>query len=95
MDAEHIKLILSRHKAELFSRYPLKSLALFGSYTDGTATDESDVDILVEFTQPVGFEIVDLVIELEGLLNKKVDLVSRKAIRPRYLPFVNQQLQYV
>ncbi|GAB3934094.1 nucleotidyltransferase family protein [Larkinella terrae] len=95
MDAEQIKQILKVNKDVLFHRYPLVSIALFGSYADGTATEESDVDIMVEFSEPVGFEVVDLAIELEELLQKKVDLVTRKAIKPRLLPFISKQLQYV
>jgi len=95
MDAEQIKQILKFHKETLFERYPLKTLALFGSYADGTASEQSDVDILVEFSAPVGLELVDLALELESLLQKKVDLVTRRSIKPRYQPFIDQQLQYV
>ena len=45
--------------------------------------------------QPVGFEFVDLAIELEKLFKHKVDLVSRKAIRPKMLPFIEKDLVYV
>ncbi|TAE30481.1 MAG: nucleotidyltransferase [Cytophagales bacterium] len=95
MNAQTIKQQLEANKTLLFSRYPLKSMALFGSYVDGTATDESDVDIMVEFSQPVGFEFVDLVIELEDLLQKRVDLVTRQAVSPKLMPFISRQLQYV
>lgn len=70
-------------------------MALFGSYATGTATEASDVDILVEFNRPVGFEFIDLSIELEILLQKPVDLVTRQAIKPRLLPYVTRQLHYV
>ncbi|WP_083421941.1 nucleotidyltransferase family protein [Arsenicibacter rosenii] len=69
--------------------------ALFGSYADGTATANSDIDILVEFNQPVGFEFIDLAIELEDILQKRVDLVTRQAIKPKLMPFIMSQLQYV
>ncbi|WP_128545777.1 nucleotidyltransferase family protein [Larkinella soli] len=95
MNAEAIKEILKANKEALFQRYPLKTMALFGSYADGTATEESDVDIMVEFSQPVGFEVVDLAIELEELLHKRVDLITRKAIKPSLMSFVSRQLQYV
>ena len=95
MDGAHIKQLLKANKEHLFTAYPLASLALFGSYADGTATDDSDVDILVEFKQPVGFEFIDLSIELENLLQKPVDLVTRQAIKPKLIPFITHQLQYV
>ena len=70
-------------------------MALFGSYADGTATEDSDVDIMVEFNHPVGFELVDLSVDLEIILNKKVDIVTRKAIKPTMMQYVQPQLIYV
>lgn len=70
-------------------------MALFGSYADGTATEDSDVDIMVEFNRPVGFEFIDLSIELENLLQKPVDLVTRQAVKPKLMPYITPQLQYV
>ncbi|MBD2703941.1 nucleotidyltransferase family protein [Spirosoma sp. BT702] len=95
MDGQQIKQLLQTNKEHLFKAYPLSTMALFGSYTDGTATEESDVDILMEFKQPVGFEFIDLSIELENLLQKPVDLVTRQAIKPNLIPFITRQLQYV
>lgn len=95
MDGNHIKELLKANKEHLFTAYPLASLALFGSYADGTATEGSDVDILVEFKQAVGFEFIDLSIELENLLQKPVDLVTRKAIKPKLMPYITRQLYYV
>lgn len=95
MNAQEIKQQLKANKTRLFDRYPLKPIALFGSYADGTATDSSDVDIMVEFSQPVGFEFIDLAIELEGILHKRVDLVIRQAVNPKLMTFINRQLQYV
>ena len=95
MDGNSIKQLLKDPKAHLFSAYPLASLALFGSYADGTATENSDVDIMVEFNQPVGFEVIDLSLELENILHKPVDLVTRQAIQPALMPYIARQLQYV
>jgi predicted nucleotidyltransferase len=81
---------LRKSKKGLFSRYALKSMALFGSYARNKARPDSDVDIVVEFTNPVGFEFVDLAIELEGILGLKVDLVSRRGIKPSMLPFIEK-----
>lgn len=95
MDAQTIRLTLEQHKRALFQKYPLRSMALFGSYATGTATEASDVDILVDFMQPVGFEIVDLAIELEAMLHKRVDLTTVNALKPALWEFVEPQLQYV
>lgn len=90
-----IRLTLEQHKLALFQKYPLRSIALFGSYATGTATETSDIDILVDFEQPVGLEVVDLAIELEELLHKRVDLTTRNALKPALWEFVKPQLQYV
>ncbi|UFH56894.1 nucleotidyltransferase family protein [Spirosoma sp. KNUC1025] len=95
MTGQQIKGILQAKKEHLFSTYPLVSMALFGSYADDTATEASDVDILVEFKHPVGFEFIDLSIELENILQKPVDLVTRQAIKPKLMPYIIHQLQYV
>ena len=47
MDGQAIKALLQANKEKLFATYPLESMALFGSYADGTACEHSDVDIMV------------------------------------------------
>jgi len=89
MTREGIRTILRAHKAEIQKKYPVASLALFGSFARGEQTSESDVDLLVEFNGPIGLEIVDLVEYLENLLRvKKVDLISRKYLKPHYRPYI-------
>jgi uncharacterized protein len=91
MTKDEILITLRAHKAEIQKKFPVASLALFGSFARGDETAESDVDILVDFNGPIGIEIVDLVEELEKILNvKKVDLVSRRALKPHYRPYIEQ-----
>ena len=88
--------ILRNSKAELTRKYSLKSLALFGSYARDEQTDNSDIDVLVEFSEPVGMEFIDLLMDLEKILNNnKIDLVSKKGIKPHYLPYIEEELIYV
>ncbi len=91
----HITNILSKAMPGFRERYFVKRLGLFGSVARGDASADSDIDILVEFSQPVGMEIVDLAIELEELLQSRVDLVSKKAIQPRMLPYIEKDIIYV
>lgn len=58
-------------------KYPVKRVLLFGSYADGTATDNSDIDLLVEFTSPNVslFLLMDMKYALEERLHKPVDLI--------------------
>lgn len=87
--------ILREHKADLMARYPIKSLALFGSYSRGDATSDSDVDVVVELSEPVGILFIKLAHELEDILHKKVDLVSTKGIKPAYYQYIEKDIQYV
>ena len=82
--------LIKRALPELQDRYPIKSLGIFGSVARGDASENSDVDVLVEFYEPVGMEFIDLVFDLEELLGRKVDLVSKKGLKPRMLPFVEK-----
>lgn len=87
-----IRRRLSEHRSALLRRYPIRALGIFGSFARGDARPGSDIDILVEFTEPVGFEVADLAMELEALLEHEVDLVSRGAISDRLLPYVEKDL---
>lgn len=87
--------ILKEHKQELFKKYSIQSLAFFGSYSRGDFTINSDVDIMVDFIVPVGMEFLDLCYDIESILKKEVDLVSRKGIKPNYYAFIEEDLQYV
>ena len=71
-------------KPELVRRYHVKTLGLFGSVVRGEQAAGSDVDILVEFEQPLGFfRFLELEEYLGERLGQKVDLVSKKAFKPQ------------
>lgn len=86
---------LSLNKNHFASEYGLSSIAVFGSYSTGKQTANSDIDIMVEFRKPVGVEFIDLAFELEKLLDNPVDLVSRKGIKSGYLEKIQSELRYV
>ena len=93
--ATDIKSILSSRLPALKKRYPISSMAIFGSYARGEATDNSDLDIIVDFNGDIGWEFFDLAKEIEELVHKKVDLVSGNAIKPHYWPHIKQDMIYV
>ena len=73
---------LSTHRPEL-EALNVASLSVFGSVARGDAGEESDVDILVSFSKPVGlFEFLDVKAYLEDLLGVSVDLVTEDALKP-------------
>lgn len=80
--------------ALLKHRFKMKRLGIFGSYARNEATPQSDVDILVEFSDPIGWEIVDLQDYLTELLGHKVDLVTVKALKPQLKTEILQQMVY-
>lgn len=92
---EHILLILRKHKPELQRKYPISSLAVFGSYARGDATEKSDIDIAVEINGPMGMNFIEMADEIEDLLGKKTDVVSKRSIKPQYLPYVEKDIVYV
>ena len=86
---------IKKAKPSLAERYKVSKIGVFGSYVKNQQTPESDVDIIVEFSEPIGLDFVKLANELEEILDEKVDLVSRKAIKPKYLRYVEKELHYV
>ncbi len=96
IDNKHIISILQAAKPSLQKSYGIKSIALFGSYSRNTAVpNKSDKDVMVEFSEPIGIRFIDLADELERILKYKVDLVSRKAIKPKYFKVIEPDLIYV
>jgi predicted nucleotidyltransferase len=92
---EDILKLLAREMPQLAKRYPIHTLALFGSYARGDHGATSDVDLVVDIEPSVGLEFVTLAEELEALLGLRVDLVSRRAITPRHWKVVEPELIYV
>jgi predicted nucleotidyltransferase len=90
-----IKNSLLSKKEALFEKYPIKSLAIFGSYARNEQGPESDLDLMVEFHSRVGSEFIELADELEEILGIKVDLVSRKGVKERYFERIKEDLIYV
>ena len=83
MKRDQVLKTLNDQKDEL-AGFKVKYLALFGSVARGEEKSDSDVDILVEFTKPIGlFEFIRLKFYLERLLNSPVDLVTPDAIREK------------
>jgi predicted nucleotidyltransferase len=94
---EEIKRILKERKEELRDRFKVKEIGVFGSYVRGEQRRKgSDIDILVEFEEPIGFlEFLGLEEYLSDLLGAKVDLVSRKALKPRIGGYILKEVVYI
>ena len=76
-------------------RYSVKSLALFGSAARNKMRKRSDVDILVQFDKTTWANYIGLKFYLEDLLEREVDLVTPKALKPATKPSIEKDLLYV
>ncbi len=92
---EEIKTTLTKHKEKLRQNYKVKKIGIFGSYARGEQKETSDVDVLVEFEEPVGFAFIHLADSLEELLGIKVDLTTKDAIKPNRWKYIKDDLVYV
>lgn len=87
---------LKQKKPELEKRYAVSELGVFGSFARGDQQQTSDIDILVDFSSRIdGFQYIRMAHELEDLFEQKIDVVSRKGIKSKYLPFVEKSLIHV
>ena len=75
---------LKELKPTLRDKYKVKTIGVFGSYIRGEQKRESDLDVLVEFSEPIGLlTFIELEDFLSEKLEAKVDLVIRNALKPR------------
>ena len=90
-----IKQVLQQLKPELASKFHVQRIGLFGSVVRDDFSNSSDIDIIVDFDQPIGIEFIDLADYMEKHLKNKVDLVSRKGIKDKYFKAIEQEIIYV
>lgn len=81
---------------EICKRNDISYCAVFGSFARGEAMDESDVDLLVKFSKRIGlFSFVGVQLELEEVLNKKVDLATEGCLSKYIRDSVMRDLQII
>ncbi len=88
---------LEANKIETIKSYfetrPVLKAYLFGSYARNEAGFQSDIDLLVDldYSQKIGLQFIQMKIDLEKLLNTKVDLVSSNGLSPYIKPIVDHE----
>jgi predicted nucleotidyltransferase len=82
-------------KPELANRFHVSAIGYFGSYSNGQQTEQSDLDLLVEFSQPIGWEFFTLERYLEQVLGLRVDLVTRNALKDYIKESILKQVKYI
>jgi predicted nucleotidyltransferase len=90
-----IEVKLRELKPYLMDKFNVSNLGYFGSFTTGKFTSSSDVDILVEFSKPIGLKFFSLEEYLENVFKRKVDLVTKNALREPLRDSILQQVIYV
>ena len=80
---------------EICKRNDISYCALFGSFARGEATEKSDIDLLVRFSKPKGWNWISAALEIEDALGKKVDLVTENTLSPYIKDNVFKDLQVI
>ncbi len=82
---------------EYFRDKPVLKAFLFGSFSREDAVEDSDIDILVEldYSKHIGLGFVNMKLDLEEKLHKKVDLVSSNSISRHIIPFINNDKKLI
>jgi predicted nucleotidyltransferase len=94
MNLTDIEKILKVHKPVLQEKYKVKEIGVFGSYVRNEQSEQSDIDILVQLNEPIGWEFLDLKEFLESILNVKVDLVTVNALKPQIKDRILKEVKY-
>ena len=93
---EEIKHKIKSRKSFIQTQYKIKEIGLFGSFIRGEETPDSDIDILVEMEKPIDlFQFLELEELLSDLTGCKVDLVSKKALKPGIGEQILQEVVYL
>jgi uncharacterized protein len=94
-DYSNIEKQLIALKPILAERYKVKNIGVFGSFSQGDHSATSDLDILVELNEPLGWEFFDLKDFLESEFNRPVDLVTRNALKKQLAEKILSQTKFV
>jgi len=82
-ELKRIVATLNKYYSQLQQKYKINELSIIGSYARGEQTEKSDLDIMVDFQEPIGWEVVDLRDEIQKLLGLPVDLILKAGVIQR------------
>ena len=96
MKTPEIFQILKQYKTENSEKYGINNIGIFGSYSQGRAAENSDIDVVVDIKYPDLYTLVHIKEELEELFNKSVDIVrNRENMNPYLKKRIERDVQYV
>ena len=76
----------------LQKKYPLRRLAIFGSYARGEATEKNDIDIVIEVSESIGLGFVSMADEIEEILGTRTHIVSRGGIKEKHWAIIEKDI---
>ena len=82
-------------KPILYEEYAVKEIGVFGSFITDEANTDSDIDILVELDKPIGWKYFTLEMYLEKIFGRKIDLVTKNAVKEQIREGILNQVNYV
>ena len=91
---KEIEQILKKNKKYLKKKFKVEEIGIFGSYARNEQLKDSDVDILVKFSDNIGWEFIDLKDYLKEILDLEVDLVTIKALKPQLRDNILKEVVY-
>jgi uncharacterized protein len=86
---------LKELKPTLYRDFAVKQIGLFGSFSDNSFNEDSDIDLIVELERPIGWKFFSLEIYLESIFNRKIDLVTKNALKEQLRDTILEQVNYV
>jgi uncharacterized protein len=86
---------LKELKPFLQKEYLVKKIGLFGSFANDTYNLDSDIDILVELERPIGWKYFSLSIYLEAIFERKIDLVTKNALKSQIKDSILESVKYI
>ena len=85
---------LKEHQEEMGKRFSVRRIGLFGSYLHGNESETSDIDLIVDLSEPTFDHYMDLKFYLEAFFERPVDLVLSDTIKPRLKPVIQKEAAY-
>lgn len=95
LNKENIIEKIKELKPFLYQEYRVKEVGLFGSYSQNLQNDSSDIDLVIDLEKPIGWKIFTLEIFLEEIFNRKIDLVTKSALKEQLRDKILNQVVYV
>jgi len=89
-----IESLLREHRSILQEKFRVEKIGLCGSDVRGEEKPGSDIDLLVRFSSPIGWEFIDLKDYLEGVFDRRVDLVTEAALKPKLKGSILREVIY-